>query len=130
MHPTPVSRRAFLKTAALAGVSTSFAQGAQPKIKLGLDNFAVRGMGWKAPRLIEYAAELKCDSILISDLPSFESLDDAYLRDVKAKAEALKVDIYLGSWSICPTSLRFKKDWGTAEEHLRLGLRAAKTLGS
>jgi sugar phosphate isomerase/epimerase len=113
-----------------AAAATSAAENPRKKIKLGLDNFAVRGMGWKAPRLVEYAAELKCDSILISDLPSFESLDDAYLRDVKAKADSLGVDIYLGSWSICPTSVRFKKDWGTAEEHLRLGLRAAKTLGS
>ncbi len=124
------SRRTFLHTSALALAGAAFAADSKPKIKVGLDNFAVRALGWKAPRLVEYAAELKCDSILISDLPSFESLDDAYLREVRAKADALKVDLYLGSWSICPTSVRFKKDWGTAEEHLRLGLRAAKTLGS
>lgn len=124
------SRRTFLHTSTLALAGAAFAADVKPKIKVGLDNFAVRALGWKAPRLVEYAAELKCDSILISDLPSFESLDEAYLRDVRAKAEALKVDLYLGSWSICPTSVRFKKDWGTAEEHLRLGLRAAKTLGS
>lgn len=122
------TRRSFLSTTMLAG--TAFAADAKPKIKVGLDNFAVRAMGWKAPRLIEYAAELKCDTLLISDLPSFDSLDDVYLRDLRAKADALKVDLYLGSWSICPTSVRFKKDWGTAEEHLRLGLRCAKTLGS
>jgi sugar phosphate isomerase/epimerase len=40
------------------------------------------------------------------------------------------VQIYLGSWSICPTSKTFKKDWGTAEEHLALGVRMAKALGS
>ena len=124
------SRRTFLHTSTLALAGAAFAADSKPKIKVGLDNFAVRAMGWKAPRLVEYAAELKCDSILISDLPSFESLDDAYLREVRAKADALKVDLYLGSWSICPTSVRFKKDWGTAEEHLRLGLCAAKTLGS
>lgn len=122
------TRRTFLHTTALAG--TAFAAGVKPRIQLGYDNFAVRAMGWKAPRLVEYAAEMKCDTVLISDLPAFESLDDAYLRDVRAKADALKVGIYLGSWSICPTSVRFKKDWGTAEEHVRLGLRCAKTLGS
>ncbi len=124
------SRRSFLHTTTLATAGGAIAAEAKPKIKVGLDNFAVRAMGWKAPRLVEYAAELKCDSLLISDLLAFESLDDAYLRDVWAKAAALNVDLYLGSWSICPTSVRFKKDWGTAEEHLRLGLRCAKTLGS
>lgn len=114
----------------MLAAGSAFAADVKTKIKVGYDNFAVRAMGWKAPRLVEYAAEMKCDTILISDLPAFESLDDAYLRDVRAKADALKVDLYLGSWSICPTSVRFKKDWGTAEEHLRLGLRAAKTLGS
>ncbi|MEQ1860637.1 MAG: sugar phosphate isomerase/epimerase [Chthoniobacteraceae bacterium] len=124
-----ISRRTFLHTTMLA-TGTAIAAEPKPKLKLGIDNFAVRAMGWKAPRLVEYAAELKCDTVLISDLLAFESLDDAYLRDVRAKADALKVEVLLGSWSICPTSVRFKKDWGTAEEHLRLGLRCAKTLGS
>jgi sugar phosphate isomerase/epimerase len=114
----------------MLAAGSTLAADVKSRIKLGYDNFAVRAMGWKAPRLVEYAAEMKCDALLISDLPAFESLDDAYLRDVRAKADALKVDLYLGSWSICPTSVRFKKDWGTAEEHLRLGLRCARTLGS
>lgn len=100
------------------------------KIKLGYDNFAVRGMGWKAPALIEYAAKLQCDTLFISDLDALESLDDAKLREVKRQADAAGLGLYLGSWSICPTSKAFKKNWGTAEEHLRLGIRAAKTLGS
>ncbi len=136
MNPSPAPtfpRRHFLKTlmattttAALAG--RAFA--AAPKIKLGMDNFAVRAMGWKAPRLLDYAASLKLDTILISDLDAYDSLDDSYLREVKAKADAVKVEIYAGSWSICPTSVRFKKTWGTAEEHLTTGIRVAKTLGS
>jgi sugar phosphate isomerase/epimerase len=101
-----------------------------PKIKLGLDNFAVRAMAWKAPALIDYAASLKCDTLFISDLDAFESLDDSKLRDVKRKADDAGLALYVGSWSICPTSKTFKKNWGTAEEHLRLGIRVAKTLGS
>ena len=133
MTPTPshVSRRSFLHTAAAAALAApAIAAPGKAKIKIGLDNFAVRGMGWKAPQLLDFAASLKCDALLISDLPAFESLEDAALGEVKAKAAALGLDLYLGSWSICPTSVRFKKDWGTAEEHLRLGLRAAKALGS
>jgi sugar phosphate isomerase/epimerase len=135
MHSSrSLARRTFLQTLSAAGVATLVpplrAADTGRKIKVGLDNFAVRAMGWKAPQLLDFAASLKCDTILISDLPSFESLDDGHLREVKAKADGLGLEIYLGSWSICPTSVRFKKDWGTAEELVRLGLRCAKTLGS
>jgi sugar phosphate isomerase/epimerase len=132
--PLSVARRSFLKSlvaTALAG--PAFAADAPPKkraIKLGMDNFAVRAMGWKAPALLDYAASLKLDSLLISDLDSYDSLDDAPLREVKKKADDLGVEIFAGSWSICPTAVKFKNNWGTAEEHLRLGLRVAKTLGS
>ena len=125
------NRRHFLKTlAATAAAAGTLGAAARPRIKLGMDNFAVRAMGWKAPQLLDYAASLKLDSILISDLDAYESLDDGYLRDVRAKAEGLKIEIYAGSWSICPTSVRFKKNWGTADEHLATGIRVSKALGS
>ena len=142
------SRRTFLHTLAAAGAATALtplrAQDLKvdaatdktlltktpPKIKVGLDNFAVRALGWKAAALIDFAASLKCDSLLISDLDAYESFDDAYLRDVKAHAENAGVEIFAGSWSICPTSKAFKNKWGTAEEHLALGIRVAKALGS
>ena len=133
--PLP-DRRAFLTTLTLATAATiagpvrSASAAAKPKLKLGMDNFAVRAMGWKAPQLLDYAASLKLDTILISDLAAYSSLEDAALREVKKKADEVGVEIYAGSWSICPTSKRFKNTWGTAEEHLRLGLRVAKTLGS
>lgn len=132
-----MKRREFLRTAATATAlaSAPFASGlrAAPssrKLQLGFDNFAVRAMGWKAPALIDYAASLKVDALLISDLDAFESLEDSALRDLKRRADDARVALYVGSWSICPTSKTFKKNWGTAEEHLRLGLRVAKTLGS
>lgn len=106
------------------------APGAAPKIKVGLDNFAVRAMQWKAPALIEYAAALKCDTLFISDLDAFGSLEEAALRDVRRQAEAAGLQLYVGSWSICPTSKTFKKNWGSAEEHLRLAIRVAHTVGS
>lgn len=135
-----MDRRTFLHalTAATAvgvvrpgfAASTSPAGGATPKIKLGMDNFAVRAMGWKAPALIDYAAALKLDTLLISDLDAYESLEPAALRDVKRRADDAGIGLYAGSWSICPTSKTFRPNRGTAEEHLRLGLRVAQTLGS
>src|SRR5947208_12832910 len=133
-------RRDFVKSLAVAGAGAalglpSFAQeknASAPKqsIKLGLDNFAVRAMNWKAPELIDYAASLKTDSLFITDLKPFENFSESYLKDLKAKAADKGLQIQLGSWSICPTSKAFKKDWGTAEEHLSLGIRMAKALGS
>jgi len=132
------TRREFLQTistaaAAAAGAPAVFAQDAAPRklgVKLGLDNFAVRAMKWKAPQLIDYAAQLKTDSLFITDLGPFEKTDDAYLSGLRQMAADKGLQIQLGSWSICPTSKSFKKDWGTAEEHLALGLRMAKALGS
>jgi len=99
-------------------------------IKLGLDNFSVRDMGWKAPQLIDYAVKLKTDSLFITDLDALESREDRYLQDLRAKAADQGLQIQLGTWSICPTSKAFKSKWGTAEEHLALGIRMAKAIGS
>ncbi|MFM9082048.1 MAG: sugar phosphate isomerase/epimerase family protein [Opitutaceae bacterium] len=132
-----MNRRHFVAGLAAATATTdcptllrAAARPAGPRIKLGIDNFAVRAMGWKAPELIAYAAQLKCDTLLISDLDALGSLDDANLRAIRKQADEAGIGLYAGSWSICPTSKTFKKNWGTAEEHLRLGLRVSKTLGS
>ncbi len=130
-------RRGFIQT--LAGSATACilpraataATGAPTeRLLLGMDNFAVRAMGWKAGELLEYAAGLKLDTLLISDLEAYSSLDEGYLRELRAQAGQLQVQIYAGSWSICPSSVRFKNQWGTAEEHLRIGIRVARALGS
>jgi sugar phosphate isomerase/epimerase len=130
-------RRSFLTglatttaAAATRPLLAASTKSAPPKIRLGMDNYSVREMGWKAPELIDYAASLKLDSMIFSDLDSLGSLDEANLRDIRRRAEAAGIALYAGSWSICPTSKAFKKNWGSAEEHLRLGIRVAKTLGS
>ena len=131
-------RRSFLTGLATASAAVLAARSplsaassvAAPQLKVGLDNFAVRAMQWKAPELIAYAASLKCDTLFISDLDSLGSLEESALRDVRRKADAAGLELYVGSWSICPTAKVFKKNWGTAEEHLRLVIRVAQTLGS
>ena len=128
-------RRTFLKTTLFASGAVAFsgALGSdkpKAKIKLGLDNFAVRAMNWKGPELLDYAASLALDSVLISDLDAFGSLEDTNLKELKAKADGLGLQIHAGTWSICPTSRGFKNKWGTAEEHLALAIRVAKTVGS
>lgn len=125
------SRRSFLTTLAAAALATpALGQTKKLGIRLGFDNFAVRAMGWKAASLLDYAAQLKCDTLFISDLDSYDSLEEGALKEVKKKADDLGIALYAGGWSICPTSKSFKNKHGSAEEHLRLGIRVAKTLGS
>ncbi len=141
MTTQDTTRRDFLKTVSTVAAATAlapatFAQSdATPKKlghKLGLDNFAVRDMKWKAPQLIDYAAQLNTDSLFITDFGPFEKTDDAYLGDIRKMAADKGLQIQLGSWSICPTSKSYRKDprWNSAEEHLAFGIRMAKTLGS
>jgi sugar phosphate isomerase/epimerase len=136
----PLARRRFLQTIAAAGAANLFprpmpavestASFNPRKIKLGFDNFSIRAFRWKAPQQIEYAASLKVDVLFISDLDSYESLEDGYLRDLAKKARDQGVEIYAGGWSICPSSVFFRKKWGTAEELLATGIRVAQALGS
>ncbi|HTI73138.1 MAG TPA: sugar phosphate isomerase/epimerase, partial [Candidatus Limnocylindria bacterium] len=100
------------------------------KIRLGMDNFAVRKLGWKGRELVDYAVSLKLDTLFVTDLPSLGTLEEHGVSELRKYAEDKGLALQVGSWSICPTSLAFKKDWGTAEEHLALGLRLSKAAGS
>lgn len=133
MNSPTIDRRDFLKTLAVAG--TTVAVGSRvlaqtPRIKLGLDNFSVRAMKWNASELIDYAASLKTDSLFITDLDAFETLEMPYLENLRKKAVDKGLQIHVGTWSICPSSKAFKTNHGSAEEHLALGIRVAKALGS
>ncbi len=98
--------------------------------KLGLDNYALRSLGWKARQILDHAASLKLDAVLFSDFDVYESLAADHLRDLKRRADDLGIQLYAGMLSVCPSSVIFDPRRGTAEEQLRLCLRIAKTLGS
>ena len=122
-----LSRRDFIARTAGAAVALAASPvvvptrlaAAEERHRLGLDNFAVRGFGWKAPQLVDYAASLGCDALFITDLDAFESLDDAYLQSIRQRADGKGVHVQVGTWSVCPTSKAFKTNRGTADEHLR-----------
>jgi hypothetical protein len=116
-------RRAFLGTLAAAAVAANANAAPAPakrKIALGFDNFSIRALGWKASRMVEYAGQQRVDVVLFSDLDVFESLEDAALRELKAKADGLGVALQVGTGSLCPTSSAFDKRRGTPDEHLAL----------
>lgn len=127
-----MNRRSFLAstfaTAAAPSISKAAIQGG--KLPIGLDHFAVRATGWKAPQYIDYAASLKLDTIFISELLPFESLEDAYLKGLKEQADRAGVKIYVGTGSVCESSNTWKPANGTGAEHLALTIKIAKALGS
>jgi sugar phosphate isomerase/epimerase len=131
-------RREFLMSTAAAGAaallhpaSSRGSEAEKRNIKLGFDNFSVRAFGWKAPQLIDYAASLEVDTLLLSDLGVYESLEEGYLNKIRAHAEKAKVELHAGTGSICPTSTAYnEKRLGPAPEHLKLVIRVAGALGS
>jgi len=131
------TRRTFLASLAAAGAATL--TGLQrtahasdtSKMKLGFDNFSVRAFDWKAPQLIDYAASLDVDTLLLSDLDVYESLEADYLKKVAAQAKEAGIELQIGTGSICPTSRSYnEKKWGKAEDHARLLIRTARQLGT
>ena len=136
----PTRRREFgRRVAAVAGsfpLAATVIEGAtmtgkrMKKVKLGFDNYAVREFGWKAPKLLDYAASQQLDSLLLSDLFVYDDHSEPYLKDLKAKADNLGIEIQVGTGGICPTSDRRETAFGDPEDHLRLTLRIAATLGS
>lgn len=132
-----LNRRSFAKTLLTAGAGLALggpgllnAAATKRNVKLGFDNFSIRAHGWKAPQLLDFAAKHKLDTILFSDLDVFENHSDAYLKDVKKKADDLGIEIQAGTGGICPTARMFNDKWGTAEELLALTIRVAGILGS
>ncbi|MEC7801851.1 MAG: TIM barrel protein [Verrucomicrobiota bacterium] len=129
-----LSRRAF--TSSMIGLTSVSLKGLSKKdekkkrLLLGFDNFSIRALGWKAPRLVEYATKNKVDALLFSDLDVYESFDHGYLREIGQEVKKQKIILHAGTGGICQTSKSFKDKHGTAEEHLRLLIKVTKSLGS
>jgi len=130
-----MQRRTFLRTAAATAFAlpqrqaTSAESPAIP-IRLGFDTYSLRAFRWKAIQLLDYAAERKLDTIQISSLGDYESLDPAYLSRVKDHAASLGMVLDAGMGCICPTSTSWTAKNGDPVENLANGLRVAKAIGA
>ncbi len=130
------SRRDFLKLSAglTAGLATTHALSAKTpdltKIPLGLCNHSLRAMRWKAEQLLEYAAGLELDGVLLNMLFNFENLDAEHLRSLRAKANAHGIRFDIGAGSISKGARRFSDRYGQPEQIIETGLRAATIVGS
>jgi sugar phosphate isomerase/epimerase len=100
------------------------------RLKLGFDNYSIRALGWKAPKLLDHAASLGCDTVLFSDLDVYASLSEGYLREIRAHAKDLGIEIQAGTGGICRKSGFWNGKWGPPEKLLMTTLRVAKALGS
>ena len=135
----PVLRRRDVLAAAGASVAASafrakLSDAADPagpnRVPLGLDGHSLRGMKWKATRLVEFAAAQRLDAVLLNNLNYFESLDESHLLGLRELANKHDMQIYIGAGGICSNAARFSDRFGDAESLLATGIRVASTLGS
>ncbi|MEO7146093.1 MAG: sugar phosphate isomerase/epimerase family protein [Bryobacteraceae bacterium] len=125
----PFSSGAAAGPAGAQDSSTPVADGGAP-IKLGFDTYSLRAFRWKAIQLIDFAAAQKLDTIQISSLDDFESLEPAHLAQVKDHAERSGLVLDGGIGCVCPTSSSWSGAHGSAEEYITLGLTVAKAIGA
>jgi sugar phosphate isomerase/epimerase len=125
-------RRTFLKTAPAAAMAASSAAGSAPGegVRLGFDSYSIRNFEWKAMQLVDYAGSHKLDTIQISSLDDYESLEPAYLRKVKDQAARYGMKIDGGIGCICPTSGSYKTKEGDPGQYVLRGLRTSKAVGA
>src|ERR1051326_4219722 len=105
-------RRTFLQATsgvALAAAATGPGEG----IRLGFDTFSIRDFRWRDIQLPDYAAGLKIDTIQLSSLDDYESLDPAHLAKVKEHADRVGITIDAGIGCICDISKSWDKKEGT-----------------
>jgi sugar phosphate isomerase/epimerase len=67
---------------------------------------------------------------MFSDPDVYEYHSESYLKEIKARADALGLEIEPGMLSICPSSVIFNPQRGTAEEQLAQTIWIAKILKS
>ena len=124
-----MDRRTFLQLAGSVSLAAA-QQTPSRRLRLGLDSYTLRGYGWKAAQFLEYADRMRLDTVQLSDLSDYESLEPAYLERVKQQAQRLGIAVEGGVSSICPTSGNYHKEYGDAIEYTRRGLRATKAVGA
>jgi sugar phosphate isomerase/epimerase len=125
-----MNRRTFVQ--ALGGAAAATAADSKPAkgIRLGFDTYSVRAFGWKDIQLIDYAAKLKLDTVQLSSLGDFSSLDPEHLKKVRAHAESLGMMLDGGTGCVCPVAKAWKDNGETAEQYVIKSLKVANLIGA
>lgn len=131
------TRRSFLGAMGTAAALGAASSAGGLRAELGIDSYTLRGFGWKAFEMLDYAASLELDVVQFSELPHIgtyeQAQEEGYLRRVKAHAHRLGVRIEMGTWGVCPTNPRSQKNftkYGPPDAKLRIAIRIAKILGA
>jgi 3-oxoisoapionate decarboxylase len=98
-------------------------------MKLGVDVFSLRFNDWTAFDHLDYAHRIGLEVVMFPDPDFFASLDDVYLRQVKAHADGLGLELEVGMYSICESSTSFSNRRGSAVEQLAKMVHVASVLG-
>jgi len=101
-----------------------------PRARLGLDTYSLRAQNWDAFQQLEYCAARGVTVVHFSEPRLVGGFDRAHLERVRARADALGLDIEIGMLSICPTSGIFDPSQGAAEDQLGRAIDAAVICGS
>lgn len=137
-HRVALQRREFLALAGFASFAANSCSNSllaentpsANRVPLGLDAHSLRGMKWKAARLIEFAAEHRLDAVLLNNLNYFESLENSHLEQLKEMAARNEIEIYMGAGGICSNAAKFSDKFGDAEALIATGIRVASAVGS
>lgn len=128
-------RRTFLQTVSSAGAAFSACQAKAQRragdgIRLGFDSYTLRAFEWKDVQFLDYAAQQRLDTVQLSDLLDFASIDPVHLRKVKDHAERLGITIDGGLGCICPTAVGYHHEEGDPAQYILRGLRACQAVGA
>ena len=133
-----MKRRTFTNKAAMGALAIPLASTIEAKgwlfnhipsasrVPLGVDVHSIRGMNWKAKQLIDYVIDLEVDSILLNGLDYFESLDEAYLKTLKASLDQHNMSFYFGVGGLSVNSPSYTDKFGNPKELIQQGIRMAK----
>jgi sugar phosphate isomerase/epimerase len=108
----------------------------RPRPRLGLDMFSVGIQNWTPFQQMDFAVKWNVKMVHFSEIrflgsPDWKvALDPANLKNIRARADALNLDVEIGMRSICPTSGTFDPAQGTAEEQLSRMVDAATIMRS
>jgi sugar phosphate isomerase/epimerase len=107
-------------------------QVASPKtsVRPGIDLFSIRSSKWTPFEFLDYCAKLHAQVVHFSEVRFLGSLEPPHLKQVRAHAEQLGLQVEIGTKSICPSSASFDAKDGTAEQQLETMFAAANTIGS
>jgi 3-oxoisoapionate decarboxylase len=99
-------------------------------VRFGLDTYSLAAQNWTAWQHLDFAAKWNLNVVHFSERRFLGSLDRDHLTKVRARADALGIDLEIGMRSICPTSTSFDHAAGSPEAQIGHAIAAARILRS